>query len=184
MTAGSIKIDGYNVRDLDLRSLRRQIGVVLQEPLLFHGTSPKTSPTASPTSPKKRSSGQHRPPTPTILSWAFPTGTTPIRANGVLVSGGQKQRISIARAILKNPKILILDEATSSVDTETEKLIQGDRAPDPKPDNDRHRTQALDRSRTPIGSGHRSGKLVEQGTHEELMHWTAPLLAWFACRRN
>ncbi len=168
--AGQILIDGVDVRDYDVASLRRNIGVVLQEPFLFHGTVAENI-----------AYGNAGAEIPEIIEAAraanahdfilgFPDGyDTLVGERGQTLSGGERQRISIARAILNNPRILILDEATSSVDTETEKLIQ----------------EAIERlvaDRTTIAIAHRlstlrkahrlvvleKGELVEQGTHEEL----------------
>jgi ATP-binding cassette subfamily B protein len=167
---GEIRIDGVDVRDYDLACLRRQIGVVLQEPFLFHGTVAENI-----------AYGNGKASIEAIIQAAkaanahdfiagFPDGyDTMVGERGQSLSGGERQRISIARAILNNPRILILDEATSSVDTETEKLIQ----------------EALDRliaDRTTIAIAHRlstlrkadrlvileEGELVELGTHEQL----------------
>jgi ATP-binding cassette subfamily B protein len=176
---GQILIDGKDVRDYDVESLRRQIGVVLQEPFLFHGTvaaniaygHPQASLDEIITSAKAANAHD--------FIVGFPDGyDTMVGERGHTLSGGERQRISIARAILNNPRILILDEATSSVDTETEKLIQ----------------EALDRlvaSRTTIAIAHRlstlrkadrlvvleKGKIIEQGTHEELTHKEGGLYA-------
>ena len=167
---GAILLDGVDVRDYDLPALRRQIGVVLQEPFLFHGTVSENiaygKPDATPDEiiSTARAANAHN------FIVGFPDGyDTVVGERGQMLSGGERQRISIARAILNNPRILILDEATSSVDTETEKLIQ----------------EALDRlveNRTTIAIAHRlstlrradhlvileKGDLVEQGTHAEL----------------
>ena len=171
VTAGALKIDGYDVRDLDLKSLRSQIGVVLQEPLLFHGTIAENIAYGVPDVSKEEIIWAAQAANAHDFIMSFPDGyDTHTGERGLRLSGGQKQRISIARAILKNPKILILDEATSSVDTETEKLIQ-------------EAIERLIHNRTTIAIAHRlstlknadrilvieDGKLVEQGTHEELM---------------
>lgn len=170
-TAGTILIDGHDIRELDLRYLRSQIGVVLQEPLLFHGTIADNIAYGVPGASRvdiiraAQAANAHD----FIMGFAdkYDTHTG---ERGLRLSGGQKQRIAIARAILKNPRILILDEATSAVDTETEKLIQ----------------QAIERlveNRTTIAIAHRlstlknahrilvldQGVIAEEGTHEELM---------------
>lgn len=171
VTEGEILLDGHNLNSLDLAALRRNIGMVLQEPFLFHGTIAENIAYGRPDASlddivaAARLANAHR------FIMNLPDGyDTRIGERGVGLSGGEKQRISIARAILKDPKILILDEATSAVDTETEKLIQ----------------EALDRlvsGRTTIAIAHRlstlqnadrllvmkDGHIVEEGTHEELL---------------
>lgn len=167
---GRILLDGIDLRDYDVESLRRCIGVVLQEPFLFHGTVAaniaygKPDATLDEIIEAARAANAHE------FILRFPDGyDTIVGERGHTLSGGERQRISIARAILHNPRILILDEATSSVDTETEKLIQ----------------EALARlvaQRTTIAIAHRlstlnraarlvildKGRIVEEGTHEEL----------------
>ncbi len=171
VTAGSIKLDGIDVRDLPVEELRKNISIVLQDVFLFHGTvsenllfgNPKA--TAEEVIEAAKIANAHE------FIANLPKGyDTLIGERGVKLSGGQRQRISIARAVLKNTPILILDEATSSVDTETELLIQ----------------QALERlmkGRTTIIIAHRlstirnadkivvlEGKnIIEQGTHEQLI---------------
>ncbi|MBE3583572.1 MAG: ATP-binding cassette domain-containing protein [Limnochordaceae bacterium] len=170
-TAGEILIDGVPLRQWDLPTLRRQIGIVLQEPFLFHGTIGENiaygNPDATPLDVIRaaQAANAHE------FIMDLPDGyDSVIGERGVGLSGGQRQRISIARAILKNPRILILDEATSAVDTETEKLIQ----------------EALARlisNRTTLAIAHRlstlrnadrivvvdNGTLVESGTPEQLL---------------
>ncbi len=170
-TEGEILLDGVNIEDMDLNVLRSNIGVVLQEPYLFYGTIAENISYGRPSASLEeivwaaRAANAHK------FIMKFPDGyDTLIGERGIGLSGGEKQRISIARAILKNPRILILDEATSSVDTETEKLIQ----------------EAIDRlvhNRTTIAIAHRlstlknahrilvldKGMIVEEGTHDELM---------------
>ncbi|HOB19563.1 MAG TPA: ABC transporter transmembrane domain-containing protein [Candidatus Atribacteria bacterium] len=171
VTDGEIFIDNRNIKDMDLNALRSHIGVVLQEPYLFYGSIAENIAYGRPSATMEeiiwaaKAANAHK------FIMNFPDGfDTIIGERGIGLSGGEKQRISIARAILKNPKILILDEATSSVDTETEKLIQ----------------EAIDRlikNRTTIAIAHRlstlknadriivleNGEIVEEGTHDELM---------------
>jgi ATP-binding cassette subfamily B protein len=168
--AGRILIDGVDVRDYDLTELRQRIGVVLQEPFLFHGTVTENIAYGHPEATLEQIIEASRAANAHDFIVGFPDGyDTLVGERGQSLSGGERQRISIARAILNDPSILILDEATSSVDTETEKLIQ----------------QALDRlvaNRTTIAIAHRlstlrkadrlvildDGEIVEQGTHDEL----------------
>jgi ATP-binding cassette subfamily B protein len=172
VTDGQVLIDGVDVRDYDVKWLRRQVGIVLQEPYLFHGTVAENiaygHPDATPAQiiEAAKAANAHD------FIVGFPDGyDTMVGERGQSLSGGERQRVSIARAILNNPRILILDEATSSVDSETEKQIQ----------------QALDRlvsGRTTFAIAHRlstlqaadrlvvleKGKIVEQGTHEALVN--------------
>ncbi len=171
VTSGSIELDGHDLRKLALSSLRGQISMVLQDVFLFHGTARENilfgreDATEAEVIEAAKIANAHE-----FLS-NLPEGyETIIGERGVKLSGGQKQRLSIARAVLKDAPILILDEATSSVDTETEALIQ----------------QALERlmvGRTTIIIAHRlstirnadkivvlaKGRIAEMGTHEELM---------------
>ena len=167
---GRILLDGVDVRDYDIGSLRRRIGVVLQEPFLFHGTVAENIAYGVPEASVEDVIESARAANAHDFIVGFPDGyDTMVGERGQTLSGGERQRISIARAILNNPRILILDEATSSVDTETEKLIQ----------------EALDRlvaDRTTIAIAHRlstlrkadrlvvleKGEVVEVGSHEDL----------------
>jgi len=169
--SGSITLDGHDVRELNLESLRRQISIVLQEVFLFHGTVRENLLFASPNASEQEMIAAARAANAHAFIMDLPEGyDTLIGERGVKLSGGQKQRLSIARALLKDTPILILDEATSSVDTETEMLIQ----------------QALERlmvGRTTILIAHRlstvrradqivvlEGKhIIESGTHEQLI---------------
>ena len=171
---GQILIDGVDVRDYDVSELRRNIGVVLQEPFLFHGTVAENIAYGRPEATMDDIITSARAANAHDFIVGFPDGyDTLVGERGHTLSGGERQRISIARAILNNPHILILDEATSSVDTETEKLIQ----------------EALDRliaKRTTIAIAHRlstlrrahrlvildKGLLVEEGSHEQLAAMT------------
>ncbi len=171
VNAGSIMLDGHDIRDLTLKSLRRQISIVLQDVFLFHGTARENilfgrlNATEQDVIEAAKIANAHQ------FITQLPDGyDTLIGERGVKLSGGQKQRLAIARAVLKDAPILILDEATSSVDTETELLIQ----------------QALERlmvGRTTIVIAHRlstirsadvivvleDSGISEMGTHEELM---------------
>jgi ATP-binding cassette subfamily B protein len=167
---GAILIDGVDVRDYDVQDLRRHIGVVLQEPFLFHGTVAENIAYGNPDADLDTIIASAKTANAHDFVVGFPDGyDTLVGERGQSLSGGERQRISIARAILHNPKILILDEATSSVDTEAEKLIQDAVA-------------RLVANRTTIAIAHRlstlrqanrlvildKGDLIEQGTHEEL----------------
>jgi ATP-binding cassette subfamily B protein len=174
--SGRITIDGHDIRDVTQKSLRRQMGLVLQEPFLFAGTIKDNIAFGNPDI-LDRPEGMDR-----IRQAAEVVGLREfieslpgqydavVEERGGNLSGGQRQLISLARAFLKDPRILILDEATSSVDTETEALIQ----------------QALDRvlaGRTSFIIAHRlstvknatrilvldHGEIVEQGTHQQLL---------------
>jgi ATP-binding cassette subfamily B protein len=171
VTDGQILIDGVDIRDYDVRWLRRQIGMVLQEPYLFHGTIADNIRYGKPDASEREIITAAKAANAHDFVVAFPDGyDTMVGERGQSLSGGERQRISIARAILHNPRLLILDEATSSVDTETEKQIQ----------------QALDRlvdGRTTFAIAHRlstlqaanrlivleKGKVVEQGLHADLV---------------
>jgi ATP-binding cassette subfamily B protein len=171
VTDGQILIDGVDIRDYDVKWLRRQVGIVLQEPYLFHGTVAENIAYGHPEATPEQIIEAARAANAHDFVVGFPDGyDTMVGERGQSLSGGERQRISIARAILDNPRILILDEATSSVDSETEKQIQ----------------EALDRlvsGRTTFAIAHRlstlqaadrlvvleKGKVVEQGTHAELV---------------
>lgn len=171
VTDGQLLIDGVDIRDYDVRWLRRQIGVVLQEPYLFHGSIADNIRYGNPEATDQQVITAARAANAHDFIVGFPDGyDTMVGERGQSLSGGERQRISIARAILHNPRILILDEATSSLDTETEKQIQ----------------EALDRlveGRTTFAIAHRlstlqaasrlivleNGRVAETGTHEELV---------------
>jgi ATP-binding cassette subfamily B protein/subfamily B ATP-binding cassette protein MsbA len=171
VTSGSITLDGRDLREYTLDSLRQQISIVLQDVFLFYGTVRENLLFGRPNADEAEMIAAAIAANAHDFIAELPEGyDTLIGERGVKLSGGQKQRLSIARAILKDAPILILDEATSSVDTETEQLIQ----------------QALERlvqGRTTIIIAHRlstirnADKIVvledksirEMGTHEELM---------------
>jgi len=171
VTAGQILIDGRDVREYDLRSYRECIGVVLQDPFLFHGTIAENISYSRPGASPEEIIAAAVAANAHDFIMTFPDGyDTEAGERGHRLSGGEKQRISIARAILNNPQILILDEATASVDTETEVLIQTALA-------------RLIKGRTTFAIAHRlstlrnadrivvleKGEIAECGTHDELV---------------
>lgn len=168
---GEVLIDGVNVKDLNLHNLRKFIGNVNQEAILFNDTffnniSFGVNATKENVLEAAKIANAHDFITQTENGY-----DTNIGDRGGRLSGGQRQRVSIARAILKNPPILILDEATSALDTESERLVQD-------------ALYKLMKTRTTIAVAHRlstiknsdeicvmhEGKIVERGTHDELMH--------------
>ena len=169
--SGQLEIDGEDIKQINLKDLRQQIGVVLQDPYLFSGTIAENIAYAHPDASMEDIIAAAKAANAHEFIVKFPDGyDTEVGERGGSLSGGERQRVSIARAILHNPRILILDEATSSVDVETEKKIQ----------------QAIDRlvqNRTTFAIAHRlstlrnadrlfvleKGKGVECGSHEELM---------------
>ena len=168
---GSVSVDGVDVRDIDLDLLHQSVSMVLQDVFLFHGTVRENILFGKPTATEEEMIRAAEIANASEFIDHMPDGyDTLIGERGVKLSGGQKQRLSIARAVLKDSPILILDEATSSVDTETELLIQ----------------QALERlikGRTTIIIAHRLSTvrnadkivalegtgIVEAGTHAELL---------------
>jgi ATP-binding cassette subfamily B protein len=171
VTDGAVLLDGHDVRDVTVSSLRDQIGIVLQEPFLFHGTIADNIAYGCPNATMADVFRAARAANAHDFIMRFPDAyDTMVGERGARLSGGERQRISIARAILKNPRILILDEATSSVDTETEAQIR----------------EAIDRlieGRTTFAIAHRlstlqhanrlivleKGRIAETGTHAELL---------------
>lgn len=171
LTEGEILVDGRSIESYDLRAYRKNLAIVPQEVLLFGGTIRENIMYGDPEADEDRVLEAARLSHSMEFIEGLPDGLdTIIGERGVKLSGGQRQRIAIARAILKDPAILILDEATSSLDAESEKLVQ----------------MALDelmKGRTSIVIAHRlatirnvdriyvmeKGQIVEQGTHRELM---------------
>jgi ATP-binding cassette, subfamily B, bacterial len=171
VSEGRILLDGVDIRDVAIQDYRRQIGLVLQEPFLFFGTIAENIAYGKPEASREEIIAAARAAHAHEFILRLPLGyDSLVGERGQGLSGGERQRISIARALLINPRILILDEATSSVDTETEKEIQN----------------ALDnlvKGRTTIAIAHRlstlrkadrlvvmdRGQLVEEGTHDDLL---------------
>jgi ATP-binding cassette subfamily B multidrug efflux pump len=182
VTDGRVRVDSHDVRDVTLDSLRRQIGIVLQETALFSGTIRENITFGRPGAPLEDVIAAAEAAEAHDFIMSFPEGyDTPVGERGVTLSGGQKQRIAIARALLLDPRILILDDATSSVDYETEYRIQ----------------QALERlmeGRTSFVIAQRiatvlnadqilvleRGEIVARGTHEELLN-ESPIYAEIYC---
>jgi ABC transporter fused permease/ATP-binding protein len=170
VTSGKIEIDGRDIKEYDLKSLRLNIGMVPQEVMLFGGTIKENIAYGRPEANEEEIIEAARKANALEFIEKFPEGMqTIVGERGVKLSGGQRQRVAIARAILKDPAILVLDEATSSLDAESEHLVQ----------------QALDelmKGRTTIMIAHRlatvrkadkifvikDGQIIEEGNHEEL----------------
>src|SRR4029077_16362851 len=168
---GCVIIDGVDIRAVKFDSLAAAVGLVSQETYLFHASIRENLRFACPEASDEQIEDAARAAQIHTLIASLPEGyDTPVGERGYRFSGGEKQRIAIARTILRNPPVLILDEATSSLDTETERAVQ----------------QALDelsRGRTTIAIAHRlstirdadqilvldAGRIVERGTHEELV---------------
>ncbi|WP_143959289.1 ABC transporter ATP-binding protein [Litoribacter populi] len=168
--AGAIKIDGQNVDKWNLKQLRSNVGIVPQEVLLFGGSIGENIAYAKPDATEEEIIQAAKQANAWQFIKSFPEGlNTMVGERGVKLSGGQRQRVAIARAILKDPSILILDEATSSLDAESESLVQ----------------EAMDelmKGRTTIIIAHRlstirkvdriyvlkEGQIVEEGTHDSL----------------
>jgi ATP-binding cassette subfamily B protein len=124
-TEGRITIDGYDLRQVTLDSLRSQIGIVLQETTLFAGTIRENIAFGKPEASLEEIVAAAKAAAAHDFVLSFPQGyDTPVGERGATLSGGQKQRIAIARALLLDPRILILDDSTSSVDLSTEAQIQ------------------------------------------------------------
>lgn len=175
VTDGRITIDGHDIRGVTLSSLRDQIGIVLQDTLLFATTIRENIAFGRPDADLEAVMDAARAAQAHDFIMALPDGyETLVGERGITLSGGQRQRVAIARALLKDPRILILDDATASVDTETEQLIQ----------------QALERlmhGRTSFIIAQRlstlrmadvvlvleHGRIVTRGTHEQLVRTSA-----------
>jgi ATP-binding cassette subfamily B protein len=182
VSEGRVTVDGHDVRDVTLQSLRRQIGIVLQETTLFGGTVRENIAYGRPDASEEEIVAAARTAEAHDFIAGFSEGyDTPVGERGVTLSGGQKQRIAIARALLIDPRILILDDSTSSVDIETELRIQ-------------HALENLRLGRTSFIIAQRistvqradkvvvldGGRVVAQGTHQELLR-DSPIYAEIYC---
>ena len=169
---GTITIDGINIKDMNLQSLRGLMGLVTQDSILFNDTIKANIALGKPNATDAEIIEALKIANAHEFVTALPKGIyTTIGDSGNKLSGGQKQRLSIARAVIKNPPIMILDEATSALDTESEKFVQV-------------ALENMMQNRTSIVIAHRlstiqkadlivvmkKGRIVEQGTHEELIH--------------
>ena len=170
-TAGRVRVDGFDVREVERRSLRRRIASVLQEPFLFSGTVAENIRYGRLNATQEEIEAAARAVSAHDFIAALPQGyDTRLGTGGGTLSGGQRQLVSFARAVLADPRILILDEATSNIDTRTEALIQ-------------EALGTLLRGRTSVVIAHRlstirnadmilvveSGRVVERGTHASLL---------------
>lgn len=171
VTSGAVRVDGYDVRDVTLSSLRESIGIVPQETILFRGTIRDNIAFGRPEASDAEVEAAARAAHAHDFIMSFPEGyNTLVGERGRTLSGGQCQRLALARALLRSPKILILDEATSSLDAESEAQVQ-------------EALEALMHQRTTLVIAHRlstvqkadrilvleQGRIVEEGRHEELL---------------
>lgn len=171
VTAGSITVDGTDIRQFSLEGLRQQIGIVPQETLLFSGSIAENIGYGRPGASQAEIEQAAQAANAHDFIRSFPEGyQTVVGERGIKLSGGQRQRVAIARALLKNPRILILDEATSSLDSESEALVQ-------------EALERLMKGRTTFVIAHRlstvrnadqivvleAGRVAQQGQHEELL---------------
>jgi subfamily B ATP-binding cassette protein MsbA len=169
-TEGAVRIDGRDIREFTVSSVRRLIGVVTQETILFNDSVAANIAYGRPDYDREEVVAAARAANAHGFIEQLPDGyETLVGDRGVRLSGGQRQRIAIARAVLKNPPILVLDEATSNLDTESEQLVQ-------------EALEHLMEERTTLVIAHRlstvqradlivvleGGRIVQQGSHDEL----------------
>ena len=171
VTSGSVTIDGVDVRDMSFDALAAAVGVVSQETYLFHASVAENLRFAKPDATDEELVAAARAAQIHDHIGPCPTATTPSSGErGYRFSGGEKQRLAIARAVLRDPPVLVLDEATSALDTQTEQAVQ-------------EAIDTLSAGRTTITIAHRlstirdadeiivldRGEIAERGTHEELL---------------
>lgn len=171
ISKGSLQMDGYDIQELTQESLRRSVGMVLQDNFLFSGSVRENILFGNPNATEEEVISAAKAANAHDFIEQLPLGyETEVGERGVKLSGGQKQRVAIARVFLKDPKVLILDEATSALDLESEHLIQ-------------QALQSLSSERTTLIVAHRlstithadqivvleNGEITERGTHEQLM---------------
>jgi subfamily B ATP-binding cassette protein MsbA len=171
VTSGAVRIDGTDVRDFTQRSLRKGVGIVTQQTILFDDTVRNNIAYGRPDLPMERVISSAKAAHAHNFITSLPEGyDTLIGENGIKLSGGERQRIAIARALLKNPPILVLDEATSNLDSDSEKAVQ-------------QALEELMKGRTTLVVAHRlstirnvdriyvlaKGRIVEEGSREELL---------------
>jgi ATP-binding cassette subfamily B protein len=169
--SGSVRVDGHDIRDVALDSLRRRVGYVAQEPFLFYGTVAENIAYGTFDASEAELERAARRAAAHEFIANLPDGyDTMVGERGVKLSGGQRQRLALARTFLKDPNVLVLDEATSHVDTETEAIIQ-------------RSLRELAADRTTVAIAHRlstvkdadeilvleGGRIVERGTHPDLI---------------
>ena len=179
VTGGAIRVDGVDIRDVTLASVRAQIGIVTQETILFDDTIARNIAYGRPDASREAIEAAARAAHAHDFIQALPEGyQTTIGERGQRLSGGQRQRLAIARALLKDSPLLILDEATSSLDTESEQLVQ-------------EALVNLMKNRTSFVIAHRlstirradailvmdRGRIVEVGRHDDLLARTGSLYA-------
>ena len=185
VTGGEVLIDGVNIKEYSLQSVRSLMSIVTQEPILFNDTIANNISLGKPGATEDeimqaaKVANAHNFITHKEIGYA-----TNIGDRGSKLSGGERQRLTIARAVIKNPPILILDEATSSLDTESERLVQD-------------AINNMMQNRTSIVIAHRlstirhaneiivlqKGKIVERGTHDQLLSQMAFIKNWWRCRK-
>ena len=176
VTGGSVSIDGKDIRDVTLKSLRQHIGIVQQDVYLFAGTVYENILYGRPDATEEEVIEAAKNANAHEFIMSLPDGyNTDIGQRGVKLSGGQKQRLSIARVFLKNPPVLIFDEATSSLDNESEKVVQDS-------------LEKLAHNRTTLVIAHRlstirnaeriivlsDSGIEEEGTHDSLLAKNGP----------